>query len=157
MIWTFPVSNLVCELGVNGISIFVDATLSGFQDIRDTLRANRVPYFNFDYSIQSMVMKMESYLMARQASDAVLILPDETSVDEALHAFISKSPLRVILLNQLSPSNVQRLKDLRPSPNYFAIIAETVKTKELFQIVSLNPPAKIEARPLRAFSDDKSV
>jgi hypothetical protein len=126
-------------LGVKGISIFIDGTLSGFRDIRDTLKLHRIPYFNFDYSIQSFVRMMEAYLSARQAMDAVIILQDESSTDEAFHTFITRSSLRVILLDQLASNVVERLKTLRPTPNYFSIIADTVNAERLFQIVSLNP------------------
>lgn len=131
--------HLVCELGSNGFSIFIDGTLSGFNDIRDTLKLHRIPYFNFDYSIQSLVKMMEVYLTALNAVDAVFILQDEIAADEALHALMSKSPLRVILLDQLESNVVERLKNLRPTPSFYSIIADTVHMKRLFQKVSLNP------------------
>lgn len=135
----FFFSNQVCELGVKGISMLVDGTPRGFKDIRDTLQQQGVPYFSFDYSIQSAVMMLEAYLRARQALDAVIILQDEVAADEALHAFIARSSLRVMLLDQLSPSVVESLRTLRPAPNYFAIVADAVNMRRLFQIVSRNP------------------
>lgn len=123
--------------------MLVDGTPSGFKDIRDTMQRHGVPYFNFDYSIRSAVMMLEAYLSARQALDAVIILQDEVAADEALHAFIASSSLRVMLLDQLSTSVVERLKTLRPAPNYFAIVADAVNMRRLFQIVSRNPEPRI--------------
>lgn len=124
---------------MKGISIVIDGTLNGLRDIRDTLELHRIPYYNFDFSLQSFVMMMEAYLSARQASNAVIILQDEAATDEAFHALISRSSLRVILLDQLTSNVVERLKTLRPTPNYISIIADTVNAERLFRIVSLKP------------------
>lgn len=126
-------------MGEKGFSIFIDGTLSGFRDIRDTLKMHRIPYFNFDFSIQSFVKLLENYLKTRQGSDALVILQDEDSVNEAFHAFLSRSSLRVILMDQLKPHVIQRLRTLRPTPNYYAIIADSVNMKRLFQNVSHKP------------------
>lgn len=119
--------------------MLIDGTTSGLKDIRDTLQEQSIPYFNFDYSIQSAVMMLEAYLRARQALDAVIILQDEVAADEAIRAFIAKSSLRVMLLDQLSPSVVESLRTLRPTPNYFAIVADAANMRRLFRIVSRNP------------------
>lgn len=119
--------------------MLVDVTPRGFKDIRDTLRNHGIPYFNLDYSLQSAAGMMEAYLRARKALDAVIILEDEGAVNETLHAFIGKSSLRIMLLDQLTPNAVERLRTLRPTPNYFAIIANAGNMRRLFQIVSRNP------------------
>lgn len=126
--------------------MLIDGTLSGSLDIRDTLQKRNIPYFNFDYSIQSAVELMAAYLKSRKALDAVIILQNEFAVDEALRMFIAKSSLRVMLLDQLTPSAVERLKTLRPVPNYFAIIADAANVRRLFQIVSRNSPGRQRPR-----------
>jgi hypothetical protein len=125
-------------LGEKGISILIDGTLSGVASVRETMKMHRIPYFNFDFSIQSILKLLEVYLNRQGALDVALILEDDTAIDEAFHAFVEKSPMRIILLNQLAPNVVERLKDLRPIPDYFSIIADTVKMEQLFQAVSLN-------------------
>lgn len=120
---------------MKGISIIVDGTLNGVASLRELMKLHQIPYFNFDYSMQSVVKLLEVYLNRQGASDVVLILEDELSVNEAFHAFIGKSPMRIILLNQLNSSGVERLRTLRPLPNYFSVIADTVKMEKLFQAV----------------------
>lgn len=56
--------------------------------------------------------------------------------DEALHYFIVKSKLRVILLNGLSVSTIEGLKKLRPTPDMYSIIADTVNMDKLFKKVT---------------------
>lgn len=61
------------------MSIFIDGTMAGSSYIRKMLQLHQVPYYNFDFSIQSFVKMMESYIIARMATDSVFILQDETS------------------------------------------------------------------------------
>lgn len=64
----------------SSISIFIDGTLTGSEDIRNLLQLqNRIPYYNLDFSIQSFVKMMESYIKSRMGIDSVFILQDETS------------------------------------------------------------------------------
>ena len=56
--------------------------------------------------------------------------------DEALHYFIVKSKLRVILLDGLSASTIEGLKKLRPTPDAYSIIADTVNMEKLFKKVT---------------------
>lgn len=81
---------------------------------------------------------MEAYLKERNALDAVFIFQDAKAADEALYNFIEKSSLRVILLDQLPSRVIERLKTLRPSPNYYAIIADTENMQKIFRNVSAN-------------------
>lgn len=120
------------------MSILIDVTLTGFSSIRDRMKQFGIPYFHFDYSIQSFVRMMEVYLKERKALDAVFILQDSMAAYEALYNFIEKSSLRVILLDQLPSRVIQRLKTLRPSPNYYAIIADTENMQKIFRNVSAN-------------------
>lgn len=106
--------------------------------IHDTLRKHEVPFYSFDYSIQSFVKIMQNYLIERKALDAVFILQSERETDEALFNFMRNSSLRVILLDQLAPNVIERLRALRPAPNYYAIVANTVNMKVLFKRVRHN-------------------
>lgn len=66
----------------SGISILVDGSLTGSNDnIRNLLQLHRLPYFHFDFSIQSFVKMMEGYIraMSPAAANVVFILQDEMS------------------------------------------------------------------------------
>lgn len=67
----------VCQLSVEGISLFIDITYTGYDFIKNTLRSNNIPHFSFDYSIQSFVKIMELYLKARLTTDVVFIFQNE--------------------------------------------------------------------------------
>lgn len=56
--------------------------------------------------------------------------------DEALHYFIEKSKLRVILLNGLTSSSIEGLRKLRPTPDAYSIIADTPNMDKLFKKVT---------------------
>lgn len=124
---------------MKGISILIDGTISGVAAVRETMKMHRIPYFNFDFSIQSVVKVLEIYLSKQNALDVVLILQDDVAVDEAFHAFVGKSPMRVIMLNRLDLNAVKRLENLRPTPSFFSIIADTVNMKQIFQAVRKKP------------------
>lgn len=132
-----------------GISLVVDATLGESVELRDALRAQEIPYFSFDYSIQSHVKLMERYLRERGASEAVFILQDETTSDEAFYYFAMRSPMRTLILNR---KNIERLRKLRPVPRYFALIGDTVSVEKMFQSVRCNLYGKGEALALKAFA-----
>jgi hypothetical protein len=122
-------------MGEAGFLLLIDVTLGGLDVVRDLMKTHRVPYFNFDFSIQSFVKTMEMYLKAREATDVVLIAQDPTASYEALHNFIRPSSLRVMIVN---PNDVGGLLNLKPAPNYFAVIADTVNVKGIFRNVSHN-------------------
>lgn len=130
---------LVCGLGERSFSLLIDSTLGGCSEVRALLADNHVPYFNFDYTIQSFVRPMEAYLDARKAADAIFIFPDAAQSEEAIFSFITRSTLRVMLLDELTPRVLERLKTLRPVPNFYAIIADSVNMAKLFGNVSRNP------------------
>jgi len=73
--------NLVCEIveKISRFSIFIDSTLEGSTEIQKMLQLQHVPYFNFDFSIQSFVKMMERYISVRTGINSVFILQDETS------------------------------------------------------------------------------
>lgn len=129
---------LVCEIGKKGLSIFIDGTYSGSHVTRDALKRTDVPYFTIDYSIQSYVKNMERYLLKRKAIDVVMIFQDANATRQGLFNFVRNSPLRVILLDELRPNVIKRLKTLRPAPNFYAIIADTANMEGLFQTVRHN-------------------
>ncbi|CAO1298261.1 unnamed protein product [Diamesa tonsa] len=123
-----------CQLSVEGISLFIDITYTGYDFIKNTLRSNNIPHFSFDYSIQSFVKIMELYLKARLTTDVVFIFQNELETDESLYYFILKSTFRMIVLDQLSPNVVARMRTLRPTPSYYTIIADNANMERLFKI-----------------------
>ena len=136
---------------MQGISIFIDGTLSGVADVRETMILHQIPYFNFDFSIQSAVKMLELYLNRQGALDVALILEDDTAVDEAFHALVGKSPMRTLFLDQTTPKVIERLNSLRPAPNYFSVIGETSKMEQFYQNVRHNLPKHASQTSFKSF------
>ncbi|CAO1369520.1 unnamed protein product [Diamesa serratosioi] len=128
------VRNEFCQLSVEGISLFIDITYTGYDFIKNTLQTHNIPHFSFDYSIQSFVKVMELFLKARLTTDVVFIFQNELETDESLYYFILKSTFRMIVLDQLTPNAVARLKKIRPTPSYYSIIADNANMERLFKI-----------------------
>jgi hypothetical protein len=119
--------------------MLIDGTLSGVVSVRETMKLHRIPYFNFDYSIQSAVKMLELYLTRRDAMDVVLIFEDDSAVVEAFYAFVGKSSMRTLFLHTNSKA-IERLNSLRPAPSYFTLIGETAKMEGFYQTVRHNLP-----------------
>lgn len=116
--------------------MLIDSTPGGLLEIQSVLARNDIPYFNFDYSIQSFVRVLEKFLNDKGALDAVLIFQSEKDAKEAVGNFVSKPTMRIIILNDLSPASTARLKTLRPTPDFYAILANTISMESLFRGVS---------------------
>lgn len=58
-------------------SIVIDVTYTGQTEIKNITSAMHIPYFRFDYSIQSFILYMEKYLAARYGTDIVFIFQNE--------------------------------------------------------------------------------
>lgn len=56
-------------------------------------------------------------------------------VDEALYFWIDTTRLRMVISENLDKVNANRLKQIRPTPNNFAIIATTENINKIFSTV----------------------
>lgn len=134
-------------MGLKEVSLFIDVSTStaklrhlktATSNSKKLKLLNEIPHFHFDYSLESVMKVLQSFLLARNISDIVLIVQDEMMEDEVLtYNLKSQSPLRFIVLSQPIASIAQRLKSIRPIPDLFAIIAESDRMKGIFQDVSL--------------------
>uniref|UniRef100_A0A182RRE3 Uncharacterized protein n=1 Tax=Anopheles funestus TaxID=62324 RepID=A0A182RRE3_ANOFN len=70
---------------------------------------------------------MENFLLARAGNDVVYILPNLRDVDAAIYLLISDSYLRAITFGELDEDTVGRIKDLRPYPSFYAVVAGTME------------------------------
>lgn len=114
----------------------IDSTPGGFPELQTVLANNYIPYVSFDYSIISFVRILQKFLNDKGASDVVLIFQSESDAKMGIWNFLRQSTIRVIILSELSPTSIERLKYLRPTPDFFAIIASTQNMKILFKKVS---------------------
>lgn len=99
-----------------------------------------MPHFHVDSPFASVMKVLETFLLASNASDIVLVVQDDQMEDEVL-SYNLKSASSALRFLVLSPSSIasiaQRLHSIRPVPDLFAIIAESDRMKGIFRDVSL--------------------
>lgn len=131
-------SPIVCELGLSEVSLFVDVSTTLANNFQ-----SEIPHIHVDFSMDSALKLLETFLLARNATDVVLIAQDTEMADEMLNYNLkSQSPLRFLVLNveddeKSIASIAQRLHSLRPSPDLIVLVAESDRMKGIFFDVSL--------------------
>uniref|UniRef100_A0A182YLZ0 Ionotropic receptor 8a n=1 Tax=Anopheles stephensi TaxID=30069 RepID=A0A182YLZ0_ANOST len=116
-----------CDALSQGISMLLDVTWIDSRYISGAAETFGIPYFHVDLSIQTYVKLMESFLLARAGNDVVYILPTPEDVDATIYLLIADSYLRAIVFGELDEDTVTRIKDLRPYPSFYAIVAGTMQ------------------------------
>uniref|UniRef100_A0A182U2P9 Ionotropic glutamate receptor L-glutamate and glycine-binding domain-containing protein n=1 Tax=Anopheles melas TaxID=34690 RepID=A0A182U2P9_9DIPT len=92
-----------------------------------------IPYFHIDLSVQTYVKLLESFLLGRGGNDVVYILPNYQDADATIYLLITDSYLRAIVFGELDGDTVDRIKDLRPYPSFYAVIAGTMEMNTILQ------------------------
>ena len=79
---------------------------------------------------------MENFLIAKKASSSVFIFQSKRENDEGIINFIMQSNLRVMIYEEITVNTIERMKNLRPTPNFYSIIANTDEMEKIFRKVS---------------------
>uniref|UniRef100_A0A182MFV8 Ionotropic glutamate receptor C-terminal domain-containing protein n=1 Tax=Anopheles culicifacies TaxID=139723 RepID=A0A182MFV8_9DIPT len=116
-----------CKCSCNGVSVLLDVTWIDATYVSNAAAEFGIPYFHVDLSIQTYVKLMESFLLARAGNDVVYILPYQEDVDATIYLLMSDSYLRAIVFGELDENTVGRIRDLRPYPSFYAVIAGTME------------------------------
>ncbi|XP_050081416.1 glutamate receptor ionotropic, kainate 2 [Anopheles maculipalpis] len=116
-----------CDALSQGVSILLDVTWIDSRYISSAAEEFGIPYFHIDLSIQTYVKLMESFLLARGGNDVVYILPTRQDVDATIYLLIADSYLRAIVFGELDEDTVVRIKNLRPYPSFYAVVADTMQ------------------------------
>ncbi|XP_053661514.1 ionotropic receptor 25a [Anopheles marshallii] len=116
-----------CDALFQGISVLLDVTWVESKYVSSAAEEFDIPYFHVDLSIQTYVKLMESFLLERAGNDVVYILPNLRDVDAAIYLLVTDSYLRAIVFGELDEDTVGRIKDLRPYPSFYAVVAGTME------------------------------
>uniref|UniRef100_A0A182K301 Ionotropic glutamate receptor C-terminal domain-containing protein n=1 Tax=Anopheles christyi TaxID=43041 RepID=A0A182K301_9DIPT len=116
-----------CAAAFEGVSMLLDMTWIDSTYLSSAAEEFGIPYFHIDLSVQTFMKLMESYLLARGGNDVVYILPNLQHVDATIFFLITDSFLRAIVFGELDEYTVSRIKDLRPYPSFYAVVAGTME------------------------------
>lgn len=60
----------------------------------------------------------------------------QSVVEQLMYYLVEVSSLRVYLLPGLDPQSVRTIKDMRPSPSYYLVLASAAATDAIIRMVS---------------------
>lgn len=115
----------------------------------------QIPYVKIDLSISPSLNLLDKFLEFRTFSDIAIIFGDTNckcfvylrvrflnksnifaDVDQALYYWLNNPVLRLVLTEKLDQVAASRLKELRPIPHNYGIIADSQNMTELLKLVS---------------------
>ncbi|KAG5868015.1 hypothetical protein JTB14_037908 [Gonioctena quinquepunctata] len=114
--------------------MILDVTWSGRDAARALSLEKSVPYVRIDMSMSPFLKLLERYLDFRNSTDVVLIFDDASNIDQALYYWIDNVDLLMSVSETLDTKTAKKLKEFRPTPNNYAIIAKTNNMQKLFRI-----------------------
>ncbi|CAK9815491.1 Ionotropic receptor 25a [Anthophora quadrimaculata] len=123
----------VCAALFKGISIILDMTWTGWDRLRNMADENGIIYKRGDCSINPYVQAIDDLLMLKNATDVGLIFEDERELNQSLYYLIGNSIIRLVVIDDFTEKTVSKIRNMRPSPSYYAIYADTSKMEDLFR------------------------
>lgn len=128
-----PVCSLLDESRFN---VVLDLTWTKNAEIHQLCNSLDIPYFKADTTIYPVIDVAVALLQSRNGADGVFILDDEALGQQTLHGLIQNANIRVLVLNRLGREETDMLRKLRPIPQFFTVVAETMDMNDLFKVVS---------------------
>ncbi|XP_076224221.1 ionotropic receptor 8a isoform X2 [Nomia melanderi] len=123
----------VCAALFKGVSIILDMTWTGWEKVRTVADENGIIYKRGDCKINSYVQAIDDLLMLKNATDVGLIFEDERELNQSLYYLIGNSIIRLVVIDEFTDRTISKVRNMRPSPSYYAIYASTAKMEELFK------------------------
>ncbi|KAJ8936674.1 hypothetical protein NQ318_023141 [Aromia moschata] len=124
---------LVCDAFSKGGTIMVDVTWSSSDAAKTLSEDVGIPYIKIDASISPVLKFLDKYLDLRNSTDVSLIFDHTYRIDQAIYYWIDTTRLRMLVTENLGKPAARRLKEIRPTPNNYAIIATTKNMNTLFE------------------------
>ncbi|XP_078050194.1 ionotropic receptor 8a isoform X2 [Augochlora pura] len=122
-----------CEAFYKGVTIVLDMTWTGWGKLRTVADENGIIYKRGDSKITTYVQAIDDLLMMKNATDVGLIFEDERELNQSLYYLIGNSIIRLVVIDEFTEKTVSKIRNMRPSPSYYAIYASTSKMDELFK------------------------
>lgn len=120
------------------VSVILDFTYHQWRQGLDYVQSHNIPYLRVDRMLKPFLQVFGEFLIQKSGNDVVLILQNEQDRIEALLQVVEGFPFRTLLLNagDNNVDFVQIIKDLRPSPSYYAIFAKGSNMNTIYEKVS---------------------
>ncbi|KAF2897577.1 hypothetical protein ILUMI_08598, partial [Ignelater luminosus] len=145
----------VCSSFTKGTTFVVDVTWLGNEGAQSITANLNVPYIRIDLSISPALNLLDKYLNLRNITDVVVIFENARFIDQALYYWINSTRLRMIVSDKLDKISANRLKDMRPMPTSYAIIASTINITAMLNVANQENLMKFPERWNLVFLDFK--
>lgn len=114
----------------------VDVTWSApWPELMNEIRVSNAPYVRLDVSIRPFVRALVRFIEHTDTHDLVLILRNDKEQYEGIYEILNQYSIRSITFPGLTDSIAERILDLRPVPNNYAIVAGANEMDNLFNKV----------------------
>nr|ALR72538.1 ionotropic receptor 8a [Colaphellus bowringi] len=124
----------ICQAFSNGAMMILDLTWTGNDLARTVSMEMDVPYLRIDVSLSPFFDLLHEYLNFRNSTDVALIFDDPSRIDQAIYYWIDNVQIAMSISESLDAMAAKKLRDFRPTPNSFAIFAETKNMEKMFKI-----------------------
>lgn len=120
-----------------GISMFLDLSYSGGSDSFHVLESESIPTFKLEPLIFPFMDILSLYLHERGATEVTIIVESEKFTESAYYRIIKVFEQRALILNA-EDNLLDRIKNLRPIPYYFSIIASSKAIEKIVNMVRIS-------------------
>ncbi|EZA57395.1 ObirIr8a [Ooceraea biroi] len=144
----------VCAVLYKGISIILDMTWTGWDKLRNIADETGIIYKRGDCSVNPYVQAIDDLLVMKNATDVGLIFEDEKELNQSLYYLIGNSIIRLVVIDELTERTVSKIRNMRPSPSYYAMYATTAKMEEFFKTAIGGGLVKLEGIWNLIFTDN---
>ncbi|GBP68824.1 hypothetical protein EVAR_41562_1 [Eumeta japonica] len=143
----------LCSELSKGVSLIVDLSWSPWEVAQEIARDSGLPILRGQLGPEQLVTALNSYLELRNATDMALIMQSERDVDRALYTLLGKSNIRVWTHAGLNLDATRILKNMKPQPNYYAIVGDTPFIIETYRRAVKEKLARLTLRWNLVFTD----
>ncbi|XP_050513075.1 ionotropic receptor 25a [Diabrotica virgifera virgifera] len=142
-----------CNALSRGGNLVVDISWSENKQTKDTFVNATVPYTKIDVSIKPFLDLLDQYLTLRNSSDVTIIFEDSSYIDQTMYYWLNTAEMRLIMSETLNSATIKKLKDIRPTPNNFALFASTQNMNKLVKTAVQEDIVKLPERWNLVFLD----
>ncbi|XP_051160876.1 ionotropic receptor 25a-like isoform X13 [Leptopilina boulardi] len=123
----------VCQYLSGGITLILDFTWTGWDRLKKMAFSQGIVYIRGDVSISPFVQAMDDLLFMKNTTDSALIFENEKELNETLYYLIGNSIIRLVVIDDFSQKQVEKIIKMRPLPSYYVIYASTENMATLFK------------------------
>ncbi|XP_043478065.1 ionotropic receptor 25a isoform X2 [Leptopilina heterotoma] len=123
----------VCQYLSGGITLIIDFTWTGWDKLKKIASSQGIVYVRGDVSISPFVQAMDDLLYMKNTTDSALIFENEKELNETLYYLIGNSIIRLVVIDDFSQKQVEKIVNMRPLPSYYVIYASTENMGTLFK------------------------